>query len=185
MIRRQSGLPGNASAAPQGAAAKPARLLQRAVALLARRDYGRIELQRRLQRLLDPGEDSEHVQRALDQLQASGLLSDERFAAGLTRQRAARFGAARVGHDLRQRGLPEDLIRATLGPLAGTELSRARAVWQRRFGAAPQSRAEFARQARFLTGRGFSGDVIRQVIAGHRSLAGDDAVHDDASDSSP
>jgi regulatory protein len=100
----------------------------------------------------------------LDQLQARGLLCDERFAAGFSRQRAARFGAARVGHDLRQRGLPEPLIRAALKSLQDSELARACALWQRRFARAPQSPADYARQARFLAGRGFPTDIIRQAI---------------------
>jgi len=161
-------------------AARPSRLLQRAVALLARRDYGRLELQRRLQRLLSPGEDPAQIAHVLDLLQAQGLLCDERFAAGLTRQRAARFGATRVGHDLRQRGLPESLVRSAVAPLRATELARAQALWQKRFGVAPQSRADYARQARFLAGRGFPGDVIRQAIGCRCETDHDDRSPDDS-----
>ncbi|MBL8303415.1 MAG: RecX family transcriptional regulator, partial [Ideonella sp.] len=39
-----------------------------------------------------------------------------------------------------------------------------RAVWQRRFGAAPADPREAARQARFLAGRGYSAEVVRRVL---------------------
>jgi regulatory protein len=55
-----------------------------------------------------------------------------------------------------------------------TELERATAVWQRRFGSPAAEPAERARQMRFLAGRGFEGDVIRRVVAGS-----DDGTHGD------
>jgi regulatory protein len=39
-------------------------------------------------------------------------------------------------------------------------------VWARRFGQPAADRAERARQARFLAGRGFSADSIRRVTGG-------------------
>jgi regulatory protein len=50
--------------------------------------------------------------------------------------------------------------------LRSSELDRARAVWQGRFGAVPADARERARQMRFLAGRGFSAEVIRSVVAG-------------------
>ena len=47
-----------------------------------------------------------------------------------------------------------------------TELDRARALWQRRYGTAPANAAERARQMRFLAGRGFEGEVVRAVVKG-------------------
>ena len=99
----------------------------------------------------------------LDRLEQDGLLSDQRFAAGLSRVKAARFGTARLKADLRVRGVAEDLIRQAVDPFAGSELERARTLYQRRFLNAPASPAERARRQRFLAGRGFSFDVIRAV----------------------
>ena len=52
--------------------------------------------------------------------------------------------------------------------LKDTELQRAQAVWQKRFGqTAPASDPkDYARQVRFLAGRGFSHEVIRRVLKG-------------------
>ncbi|MFQ6722236.1 RecX family transcriptional regulator, partial [Bordetella pertussis] len=44
--------------------------------------------------------------------------------------------------------------------------ARALAVWQKRFGEKPADRAAYARQARFLAGRGFAHDVIRRILGG-------------------
>jgi len=53
-----------------------------------------------------------------------------------------------------------------MNDLKGSELARARAVWQKKFGQLASSSAERNKQARFLASRGFSGDVVRQVVAG-------------------
>jgi regulatory protein len=52
-----------------------------------------------------------------------------------------------------------------LQQLRDSELQRATQLWQRRFGASAQDARERARQMRFLAGRGFSGEVIRRVLA--------------------
>jgi regulatory protein len=45
-------------------------------------------------------------------------------------------------------------------------LARAQAVWQKKFGQLATSGPERNKQARFLASRGFSGEVVRQVVAG-------------------
>jgi regulatory protein len=135
-------------------------LRDRALRALARRDHSRAELAQKLSTHATP----EDIAALLDQLQQSGLLSDERFAEGFVAVRAARFGAAKLRHGLRARGLAETLIEATLVAERETESARARDVWRRKFGALPANAEEYARQARFLQGRGFSGDVIRSVL---------------------
>ena len=75
-------------------------LLQRAVALLARREHSRVELARKLMRRLDEGQDRADVDAVLDELQRRDLLSEERFAAAVVRARASRYGDARLRQDL-------------------------------------------------------------------------------------
>ena len=57
------------------------------------------------------------------------------------------------------------IARATTDARA-TEVGRARDAWRRRFGAPPADALEKAKQMRFLRGRGFSFEAIRQVIGG-------------------
>ncbi|MFZ5540965.1 MAG: recombination regulator RecX [Pseudomonadota bacterium] len=144
----------------------PPSLLQRAVAALARREHSRAELARKLRRHLPEGADPAQIDRVLDELAGKGMLSEARFAASLVRTRAGRFGAGRVRQELKQHGLAPDLIAQATADLAKSELSRAREVWRKRFGTPPRDDAERAKQLRFLASRGFSTDVILQVVRG-------------------
>ena len=141
-------------------------LLQRAVALLARREHSRDELARKLLRRLEAGQDPAEVEAVLDELQRRDLLSERRYADAVVRTLAARYGNARLAQDLKARGVPADTTKSALTALGDSELQRARAVWTRRFGAVPADLQERARQARFLERRGFSAAVIRRVLAG-------------------
>lgn len=105
------------------------------------------------------------ITHVLDQLEQKGLLSDQRAAQAYVRSRAARFGTARLSHDLRRRGIDEDLISASLAQdEIEDEASRAARVWHGKFKQAPQDAREWARQARFLQGRGFAAEVIRKLL---------------------
>ncbi|MCZ7563410.1 MAG: recombination regulator RecX [Burkholderiales bacterium] len=138
-------------------------LRERAVALLARRDHSRAELARKLARHAESAADVESV---LDDLARRELLSDERFAAGRGEALGRRFGAGRVVRELRGKGVAPAALAAVANDLKGSELARAREVWQKRFGVLAGSAAERARQARFLQSRGFPYDVIRRVVRG-------------------
>ncbi|WP_406623998.1 recombination regulator RecX [Acidovorax sp. SDU_ACID1] len=140
-------------------------LKARALRLLAQREHSRSELQAKLARHVEEGED---LPALLDALEAQGFVSAQRVAESVVHQRAARFGARRVAQELRAKGLDEDLVRATAAQLAGTELERARAVWCQRFGSAPPPATpqERARQMRFLAARGFAAEVVCRVVRG-------------------
>lgn len=134
-------------------------LRRRAVKLLARREHTRAELARKLAALGT----HEEIETVLNELAGSGLQSDARFAESWLRGQASRLGAARLRQTLRQKGVSPDLIAAHVVDLPD-ELERARAVWQKKFAAAPSDRGDWARQARFLQGRGFSVEIIRQLL---------------------
>ena len=133
----------------------------RALRLLARREYARAELAARLAPHLQAGEDLEAL---LGELEAQGFLSDARAAESLLRRRAPRLGTQRVLQELRHKGLDAELVRAAADSLRASEFARAQAVWQRRFGTPPANAQEQARQMRFLAARGFSTEVVRQVL---------------------
>lgn len=136
-------------------------LTGRAMRLLARREHSRAELARKL---AAHGTDEE-VGAALDRLSELGLLSDHRFAEAWLRSKASRFGMPRLRRDLIQRGVDPDTIDDAIEaePLEN-EYERAGQVWRTRFGTIAGDHKEWARQARFLQGRGFSTDVIRKVL---------------------
>jgi regulatory protein len=152
-----------ANAGERGRPRRPRSLLARALALLARREHSRAELARKLG---PHAATADELAVLLDNLQARRLLSDERFVEVLARSRSQRFGAARIRQELRARGVSDELTRAAVADLHGSELQRARDLWLRRYGQPAALPAERARQMRFLAARGFSSDVIRKVVGG-------------------
>ncbi|MEQ1590914.1 MAG: recombination regulator RecX [Thiobacillaceae bacterium] len=147
-------------------------LRNRALTLLARREHSRFELARKLERIeCDP----EELSSLLDEFESKNWLSDRRFAQSYVADHRAREGAIKLAYALRQRGVSDALIADALESLnerGDGELKRARDVWRKKFGVAldsPQGRIEHtaserARQMRFLLGRGFSSEIIRQVL---------------------
>jgi len=98
-------------------------------------------------------------------LQERGYLSEQRFVDARVHARAARFGSQRIKLELAQHGL--QLSGEQQAALKDSELERARAVWQRKFGGQwPEDAAMRAKQARFLIGRGFGGESVRRVLRG-------------------
>ncbi|HEX4798143.1 MAG TPA: recombination regulator RecX [Burkholderiales bacterium] len=138
-------------------------LRERALRLLARREHSRAELARKLKEHARAADDLEAL---LDDLSRRKLLSDERYAESRAHALSRKFGAARIAHELRARGLDKDLADKASKNARVTELDRAREVWRRKFRNAPRTREERARQMRFLQSRGFSFDAIRSVVTG-------------------
>ena len=135
----------------------------RALRYLARREHSRAELRSKLLPHVQEGED---VERVLDDLAQRGRLSDQRAAEQLVNQRRHRFGAQRIAHELRRKGIADTLVDAALPQLRASEFEAAREVWSKKFGMPPHDAKEKARQVRFLQSRGFALDVIFKVL-GH------------------
>ena len=139
----------------------PNELRQKAIRLLARREHTRLELARKLAAHGTPGE----IDAVIAELQASHLQSDHRFAESYVRSHAARLGASRLRQTLKTKGVTGDLIEAQLAPgVLPDEFERARMVWRRKYSGVPADAREWARQARFLQGRGFASDIIRRLL---------------------
>ena len=133
----------------------------RAMRYLARREHSRAELRAKL---LPHVQENEDVDAVLDDLEKRNWLSDARAAELMVSVRRPRFGTQRIAHELRQKGIAENLIGDVLPKLKATELDAAREVWQKRFGALPHDQKEKAKHVRFLQSRGFSLDVIFKVL---------------------
>ena len=147
-------------------------LYERAIACLARREYSRAELARKLAVHTDVAEAAEGVDPAdliavvLDQLEAGNLLSDARYAEMLGHTRAGRHGSLRLRQDLKQGGVSEQDGEAPLAEAQASDLEYCRSVWQRKFAVLPVDLKDRARQTRFLLSRGFPGRVVAQVLKG-------------------
>ena len=152
-------------------------LKRRALRLLSRREYSRLELERKLARYAsEPGE----LAQVLDELQVKGFIDARRVLESVLHRRSAGLGVARIRQELNDKGLDANVVRDAVAGLQTSELERAFCVWRKKFGnhhseLAPDA-AERARQMRFLASRGFSGDTIRRVMTGATGAPDDNAA---------
>jgi regulatory protein len=109
------------------------------------------------------------IEAVLDDFEARGWLSDERFAEALVRRRSERFGTRKIQDELTQAGVDSAKTINLLRKLKETEYQRAQELWLRKFGAVAIEQKERARQYRYLASKGFSSDVVSKVIAGRSS----------------
>lgn len=136
---------------------------RRALGWLARREYGRQELQDKLQqRGCAPSLATEIVAA----LVREGLVSDERFAEALLHARRARgYGPLYIRRELEGKGIARAIIETLLDVGEPDWLDDARRVKKKKYGGRrPANLAERARQTRFLQQRGFSHEQIRQAL---------------------
>ena len=129
--------------------------------MLARREHSRLELARKLASFAETPED---IPGLLDDFERRGWLSEHRVVEQVLASRRRRFGAQRIAHELREKGLSEAAITGAQLQLRESELETARAVWMTKFGVVPANARDQARQMRFLQGRGFSLDIIRRLL---------------------
>lgn len=133
----------------------------RALRLLGQREHSRVELERKLRtHETEPGE----LALVLDDLQAKGFINEQRVLESVVFRRAPRLGAMRVRQELQAKGLAPDAIAQAVADLQATELDRAKAVWQRKFGTPAEDPQTRAKHMRFLAGRGFGAEAIRKVV---------------------
>ena len=136
-------------------------LRSRALDALSRREHSRTELARKLAAHTD---NPDELHALLDDLQMRGWLSDARYTEQMVHARQARYGSRKIAFELREQGVDERLISVSVAGLKDTELERARAVWEKKFGQAPTTEQEKAKQIRFLQSRGFGWEVIARVV---------------------
>ena len=138
-------------------------LRERALRFLAAREHSRAELKRKLS---PHAESAEQLETLLEELVGKKQQSDARFAELRSHVLSRKFGASRIAHDLRSKGVSDEEAAHAVEAARATDLARAREVYARKFREPPASREDRARRMRFLQARGFSFDVIKAVIAG-------------------
>lgn len=134
----------------------------RALGYLTRREYSRLELERKLSSY---AQSSEELSTVLDNLEQRRLLSDVRVVEQILYSRRHKYGSKRIQHELQTKGIANDLIAAALEELKKTELSIACELWRKKFGVVPASLKEKGRQVRYLAGKGFSSEVINKALS--------------------
>ncbi|MFC5519822.1 recombination regulator RecX [Polaromonas jejuensis] len=135
----------------------------RALRYLAAREHSRAELERKLA----PHEEAPgQLAQVLDELQAKDFISEARVVESVIHRRAGRYGAARIKHELLNKGLGAEAVAEAMDGLKASELARAREIWRKKFDGPAADAAGRAKQMRFLAARGFGGEVIRRVVSG-------------------
>lgn len=140
---------------------QPKSLRQRALEYLGKREYSCAELGQKLKAF---AEETDDIPALLDDFKKRGWLSDARFAEQIIHARSHKFGSAKIARELREKGVADELIAEAVSQVKENELGNAHEVWRKKYDAAPKSRDEWARQARFLQSRGFGFDVIKKVL---------------------
>ena len=80
--------------------------------------------------------------------------------------RRCKYGSLKVAHELRSQGVAEELVDKALAEVRAEDKETALNLWRKKFGGAPQSREEWAKQARYLQSRGFGTETIKAVLRG-------------------
>lgn len=142
----------------------PEDIREAALKLLARREHGARELQRKL---CAKGYAAEGVNEVTADLAREGLLSDTRFIETYVQGRVRRgWGPLRIKAELSERGVDGELVDEYIGVNDGQWRDVVRASRSRRFGdRPPEGFQDRARQMRFLQSRGFTADQIKHALA--------------------
>ena len=128
--------------------------LESALRALRHRDRTTRQLDRRL---ADRGFHASAREAALETLQRTGILDDERYARNRAESLAARgAGDELIRHELEEAGVDPALVEAALGSLE-PETDRARRI--------VRARGRSAKTARYLHGRGYARETVSAVIA--------------------
>ena len=137
----------------------PLFLRKTAMDYLARREHSEQELVRKL---TGRGFGGDLVEAAVAELVADGLLSDARFAEAFVHSRFQRgSGPQKIRMELRERGVPGELVSLSIEAFEDQWRQRAREVREKKFGTSPPGDfRERSRQMRFLQQRGFTSEQI-------------------------
>lgn len=134
--------------------------IQRALALLVRREHSGQELTRKL---VARGISNADAEAAVEKLAEAGWQDDSRFAESLVRHRVmGGYGPIRIRAELSTHGLDRDAIAAALDTFEGDWAGNARDLVLRRYGESVADDLALRRKAAdLLMRRGFDGACIR------------------------
>lgn len=135
---------------------------EEAIALLARREYTRNELEERLLRHEHPPEE---VHALLDRLAEDNLQSDARFVEHFVRSRIARLqGPRKISAELAGRGIDREMIAQALEESDADWMALAAEALERRFDGPGDDMKARAKRQRFLASRGFDGQQCSSAL---------------------
>ena len=142
-------------------------LKKRALYYLGKRDYSRVELGRKI--LTDS--ESLKISKAdleliLNELEEKDWLSDDRFSEQFVLSKKRKFGARKIAHELKLRGVSESIISRVLSDIKDDKFLLAKKIWEKKFNQIPITIDEKAKQIRFMQSRGIEVAIIHQILSG-------------------
>ncbi len=102
----------------------------------------------------------------LDELEKKGWLSDDRFSEQFVSTKKRKFGAQKIAHELKLRGVDESIINRVIKEIKNDEFSLAKKIWEKKFNQIPITIDEKAKQIRFMQSRGIEISIIHQILSG-------------------
>lgn len=132
--------------------------------LLARREHSQREL---MEKLALRGFSQDEVLPVIAEIAAQNWQNDERFAEFFVRQRiAGGYGPVRIRYELQQRGITGVDLEVVAEEVVGGWLESLLALYSRKYAAEQSlSQAEWLKRSRFMLQRGFSGEMIKRLLA--------------------
>ena len=142
-------------------------LKKRALYYLGKRDYSRVELGRKILNYSESLEISKvDLELILDELEEKNWLSDDRFSEQFVLSKKRKFGARKIAHELKLRGVDESIISRVLRDIKDDEFLLAKKIWEKKFNQIPITIDEKAKQIRFMQSRGIEVAIIHQILSG-------------------
>ncbi|MGH8124421.1 MAG: regulatory protein RecX [Rhodanobacteraceae bacterium] len=134
----------------------------RALGMLARREYSQRELRTRLEHA---GCDEAEAESAIGKLRAERYQDDQRFGEMIVQARLGQgYGPARIQAELRSQGLADAAIRGLIEAAETNWQALAAAQLRKKYGTKPAAdHHERGKRAAFLLRRGFSAATVRIV----------------------
>ena len=142
-------------------------LKKRALYYLGKRDYSRVELGRKILTYSESLEVSKaDLESVLNELEEKDWLSDDRFSEQFVLSKKRKFGARKIAHELKLRGVDESIISRALRGIKDDEFLLAKKIWEKKFNQIPITIDEKAKQIRFMQSRGIEVAIINQIVSG-------------------
>ena len=142
-------------------------LKKRALYYLGKREYSRLELQKKINAFAQELEiDTQNIKNLLNDLEGNNWLSDQRFTEQFIFSKKNKYGVEKIRYELKMRGVDDTIINSELVKIKSENYLLAKKIWSKKFDDTPHSQEERNKQIRFLQGRGIDIELIHQILSG-------------------
>ena len=142
-------------------------LKKRALYYLGKREYSRLELQKKINAFAQELEiDTQNIKNLLNDLEENNWLSDQRFTEQFIFSKKNKYGVEKIRYELKMRRVDDTIINSELVKIKSENYLLAKKIWSKKFDNTPHSQEERNKQKRFLQGRGINIELIHKILSG-------------------